>query len=414
MKFGQCSGRSQFKDKYVLLNRAPTLHRLGVQAFKPILIEGYAIQIHPMVCQAFNADFDGDQMAVHVPLSEEAQKEAREIMLSSKNLFKPATGDSIVIPTLDIVLGCYFITRITEGLEGEGKIFGTPEEAILAYQLGKVELKARVKLRQGNDLIETSVGRVLFNDVLPEGFGFVNKELSRKILGSLTDDLIERYGSVVATETLNKIKNLGYEFVTKAGISISLDDLHVPKEKPKLISKAEREEEEIKKQYQQGLLTKQERRSRIIEIWDRTKREIADIVPKSLDPDGSVYAIFSSGSRGSWAQPVQIVGMKGLVINPASEIIELPVKSSFKEGFNVLEYFISTHGARKGTSDTALRTATAGYLTRRLVDVAQDIIIREEDCGDKNGITIYREDTKILGVSFGAPYFWQNIFRRGS
>ncbi len=396
-------------DKYILLNRAPTLHRLGVQAFKPILIEGNAIQVHPMVCLAFGADFDGDQMAVHVPLSEEAQKEAREIMLSSKNLFKPATGESIVIPTQDIVLGCHFMTRIVEGKEGEGKIFANPEEAILAYQSEKIDLKAKIKLRLGNEFIETCAGRIMFNEVLPDGFEFVNKELNRKLLGSLVDDLIEKFGPTVVAETLDKIKSLGFYFVTRSGISMSLDDLHVPKDKPKLIAKADQEEEEIRRQYQQGLLTKQERRARIIEVWDKTKREISEMVPKSLDPDGPVYAIFSSGSRGSWAQPVQIVGMKGLVINPASEIIELPVKSSFKEGFNVLEYFISTHGARKGTSDTALRTATAGYLTRRLVDVAQDVIIRDDDCGDKEGLIIYREDTLSLGIPFANRIFGRVI-----
>ena len=393
------------QDRYVLLNRAPTLHRLGVQAFKPVLIEGYAIQIHPMVCLAFNADFDGDQMAVHVPLSFEAQKEAKEIMLSSKNLFKPATGESIVIPTQDIVLGCYFMTRIRDGAKGEGKIFANADEAILAYQSDMIDLKAKIKLRLNNELIDTCVGRILFNDVLPDDFKFVNEELARKNLGSLVDDLIEKWGQKTAAEVLDRIKDLGFHFVTKSGISMSLDDLSIPKEKPKLVSQAERETDEIRKQYQQGLLTKQERRFRIIEIWGKTKREIAKAVPQSLDVNGPIYTIFSSGARGSWTQTVQIIGMKGLVINPASEIIELPVKSCFKEGFNVLEYFISTHGARKGTSDTALRTATAGYLTRRLIDVAQDVIIREEDCGDKNGIVVYKEDVKDLGIPLASRIF---------
>jgi len=406
------------QDRYVLLNRAPTLHRLGVQAFKPVLIEGYAIQIHPMVCLAFNADFDGDQMAVHVPLSIEAQKEAKEIMLSSKNLFKPATGESIVIPTQDIVLGCYFMTKIRDGVKGEGKIFANTDEAILAYQSDKIDLKAKIKLRiptfknmvQG-ELIDTCVGRILFNDVLPDDFEFVNEELTRKNLGHLVDDLIEKWGQKTAAEVLDKIKDLGFHFVTKSGISMSLADLKIPKEKRKLVSQAEGEADEIRKQYQQGLLTKQERRARIIEIWDRTKREVAKAVPRSLDPDGPIYTIFSSGARGSWTQTVQIIGMKGLVINPASEIIELPVISCFKEGFNVLEYFISTHGARKGTSDTALRTATAGYLTRRLIDVAQDVIIREEDCGDKNGIVVYKEDVKDLGISLAYRIFGRILLK---
>ena len=397
------------QDRYVLLNRAPTLHRLGVQAFKPLLIEGYAIQIHPMVCLAFNADFDGDQMAVHVPLSEDACKEAREIMLSSKNLFKPATGDSVVIPTQDIVLGCYFMTKILKGVKGEGKIFADSEEAILTYQFGEIDLRAKIKLSLNNKLVDTCVGRVLFNDILPPDFEFVNEELNKRRLGALISDLIEKCGQKVAAETLDKIKDLGFYFVTKSGISISLDDLIVSKDKPKLISEAERKEDKIRKEYQEGLLTEQERRVRIIEIWDKTKREVAKLVPGALDSNGPMHIIFDSGARGSWAQAVQLVGMKGLVINPASEIIELPVKSNFKEGFNVLEYFISTHGARKGTSDTALRTAKAGYLTRRLIDVAQDVIIHEEDCGDKEGIIIYREDTKDLGISLAA-----RIFRRFS
>ncbi len=378
------------EDRYVLLNRAPTLHRLGVQAFKPVLIEGYAIQIPPMVCLPFNADFDGDQMAVHVPLSAQAQREAKQIMLSSKNLFKPASGESTVIPTQDIVLGCYFMTKIVEGLEGEGKAFANFNEVILAYQFEKIDLKAKIKLslpdknskKKKNALIETCAGRVLFNDVLPSDYKFINQELDKKKLRILVDDLIEKYDNKIARETLDKIKSLGFKFATKSGITMSLDDLHVPKQKKKLVSDAEEKANEIRRQYRQGLFSKQERRTRIIEIWDKTKREVAKAVPKALDKNGPVYAAFSSGSRGSWAQPVQITGMKGLVINPASEIIELPIKSSFKEGFNVLEYFISTHGARKGTSDTALRTATAGYLTRRLIDVAQYLLVREEDCGD--------------------------------
>jgi len=393
------------QDQYVLLNRAPTLHRLGVQAFKPILIEGYAIQIHPMVCSAFNADFDGDQMAVHVPLSKEAQKEASQIMLSSKNLFKPATGESIVIPTQDIVLGCYFMTKIVEGRKGEGKIFANFNEAILAYQFEQIDLKAKIKLWLNDKLIDTCVGRILFNDVLPSDFRFVNQELNKKKLGLLIDDLIDKYGNKTAAEILDNIKDLGFKFATKAGITMSLDDLIIPKEKSKLIAKAEKESDKVRKQYQQGFLSKQERRVRVIEIWDKTKREISKMVPQALDVYGSVYSMADSSARGSWAQIVQLAGMKGLVINPASEIIELPVKSSFKEGFNVLEYFISTHGARKGTSDTALRTAKAGYLTRRLIDVAQDVIIREDDCGDQEGIIIYREDGKEFGIDLAPRIF---------
>ena len=393
------------KDKYVLLNRAPTLHRLGVQAFKPVLIEGYAIQLHPLVCPAFNADFDGDQMAVHVPLSEKAQKEAKEIMLSSKNLFKPATGKTIVSPNQDIVLGIYFMTQIKPNEEGEGKIFANSQEAIIAYQSDKIHLKAKIKLRINSEMIETCAGRILFNSILPDGFKFVNKKLTKKNLRYLTDGLTEKYDQETVGKVLDRIKDLGFKYATKSGISISLSDLKTPKEKTKLIEAGEQQANTIRKQYQRGFLTEQERRAKIIGVWTRIKEEIAKVVPKALDPYGSVYAIFDSGARGSWAQPVQITGMKGLVINPSSEIIELPVKSSLKQGFDVLEYFISTHGARKGTSDTALRTATAGYLTRRLVDVCQDIIIKEKDCGDKKGIIIYKKDTKDLGILLSERIF---------
>ncbi len=394
------------KDRYVLLNRAPTLHRLGVQAFKPILIEGYAIQIHPLICSAFNADFDGDQMAVHVPLSQQAQKESQEIMLSSKNLFKPATGQSIVTPTQDMVLGCYFMSMIKPKELGEGKIFANSNEAILAYQSNKISLNARVKLRiKNNNIIETCVGRILFNEVLPEDFEFVNKILNKEAIRKLIDYLTESYDQDTAEKTLDKIKGLGFKYATKSGITMNLYDLHIPKEKTKLIKQGEKEANNIRKQYQEGLLTKQERRARIIEVWDKIKQKIAEKSPKALDPYGPIYSIFNSGSRGSLAQAIQIVGMKGLVTNPASQIIELPIKSNLKEGFDVLEYFISTHGARKGTSDTALRTATAGYLTRRLADVCQDIIVKEKDCGDKKGTTIYKKDTEELGIPLSERIF---------
>ncbi|MFZ5559427.1 MAG: DNA-directed RNA polymerase subunit beta' [Patescibacteria group bacterium] len=394
---------------YVLLNRAPTLHRLGVQAFKPVLIEGLAIQIHPMVCKAFNADFDGDQMAVHLPLSENAQKESKEIMLSSVNLFKPATGEAIVIPTQDIVLGCYFLTRIQNGLKGEGKIFVNFEEAILAYQARIIDLQAKIKIRipakggsasGGNDsLIETSAGRAILNSVLPEGIDFINKELNGRQLRLLTEEIIRKAGAERAQEFLDKIKNLGFQYATKSGISWGMDDLSQPLEKDKIIAEARRGIDEVRRQYQEGLLTRVERKSKSIEIWTKARNRISELVPKSLDPNGPVNMIFSSGARGSWGNATQLVGMKGLVINPASEVIELPVISSFKEGFNVLEYFISTHGGRKGLADTALKTASAGYLTRRLVDVAQDVVIREEDCKDREGIMIYKRDLEDLGIS---------------
>jgi DNA-directed RNA polymerase subunit beta' len=383
----------------VLLNRAPTLHRLGVQAFKPVLIEGLAIQIHPMVCKAFNADFDGDQMAVHLPLSENAQKESREIMASTVNLFKPATGEAIVYPTLDMVLGCYFMTKTQDGLRGEGKVFGNGEEATLAYQSGIIDLQAEIKILLNNSLIETSAGRIIFNSILPKGMEFINKELNAKQLKIVTEEAITLLSTEKAQEFLDKIKNLGFEYATKSGISWGMDDLNTPVEKYKVIEAAQKEIDEIRKQYQEGLLTRVERKAKSVEVWAKIKNKISDLVPKALDPHGPVNMIFSSGARGSWSIATQLVGMKGLVINPASEVMELPIISSLKEGFNVLEYFISTHGGRKGLADTALKTASAGYLTRRLVDVAQDVVIRKDDCKDREGIMIYKRDLEDLGIS---------------
>lgn len=391
------------KDKLVLLNRAPTLHRLGIQAFQPILIEGEAIRIHPLVCKAFNADFDGDQMAVHLPLSEEAQKEAKEVMLSSLNLLKPATGTPIVSPTQDIILGCYWLTKIKEGARGEGKIFSTPEEAILAYEFGEVDLKAKIKVRnlkQSSEFIETSIGRIIFNEALPEDFPFQNEEEDSKKLEKVIGEIIEKYDIEKFQKTLDKIKNLGFEFATQSGISWGMDDLIVPQEKEKIIKEAEGEVRQIEEHFKKGFLSKEEKTSKVIEIWARAKSEIEKLLPKTLPESGSVFQIVDSGARGSWAQPVQMAGIKGLVINPMGQIIELPVKSSYKEGLNVLEYFISTHGARKGTADTALRTSTAGYLTRRLIDVSHEVVISEEDCGDKEGITIFRSDADDIGQNF--------------
>lgn len=411
------------QDRYVLLNRAPTLHRLGIQAFKPILVEGLAIQIHPMVCKAFNADFDGDQMAVHLPLTKDAQDEAKNIMLSSKNLLAPATSRPIVIPTQDIVLGCYWLTQIYEGEKGENLIFSSIDEVRLAYEFGKISLKAKIKIPikylnkkeiesdpsdlEGN-FIKTSFGRLIFNEVFPEDFKFVNKEFNSKLLENLVTEIIEKYGED-SKDIFDKIKALGFEYSTISGISWGKDDLIVPKEKPQLIKSAEREVELVKSQYEKGLLTDRERYERIIAIWHKTKEQIAKLVPQTLNPRGPIYSILASGARGSWAQPTQMAGMKGLVSNPAGEIIELPIKSSFKEGFNILEYFISTHGARKGTADTALRTASAGYLTRRLVDVAQDLIIYEEDCGDNKGIIVYKKDCEEIGESFIMKIFGRYI-----
>lgn len=397
------------QNKAVLLNRAPTLHRLSVQAFYPILIEGKAIQLHPMVCKAFNADFDGDQMAVHLPLTAEAQKEAREIMLSSKNLLKPATGDPIVVPSQDIVLGCYYITRFVEGAKGEGKAFNSFEEAVLAYNLGVIDIQAKIKLRDNawnensdtneGKLFETSVGRVIFNKVLPKELMFVNKVMDSKELKALMAEAVIKVGREKAVELADNIKMLGYRYSTKSGLSWGMDDLKIPEIKKKLFEEADRKVNEIREQYEEGLLTNKERKLKTIEIWNGVKNEIAKAIPDTIGSSSPVSYMISSGARSNWAVITQMAGMKGMVVNPSGETIELPIKSSFKEGFNVLEYFISTHGTRKGMADTALRTSTAGYLTRRLVDVAQDVIVTEADCGDEEGTMVYADEHKDLGRS---------------
>ena len=398
------------KDKKVLLNRAPTLHRLGIQAFKPILIEDLAIRIPPMVCTAFNADFDGDQMAVHLPLSEEAQKEASELMLASGNILKPANGDPVAQPTQDIVLGCYFLTRIKDENEKETKkmkTFFSPEEAIMACEFDSVKINELIKVRlpEIEELIATSVGRLIFNKIVPEDFGFVNKTMDNKELGKFLSGLIDKYGLKDIWKILDEIKKLGFKYSAYSGVSWGMNDLIVPLGKNKIVSVAEKEVNNIKEQFEEGLLTDAERHTKIISIWDKAKDEIAKVVPKTLDPNGSVYSIINSGSRGSWSQPIQMMGMKGLVANPQGETIELPIKSSYKEGLSVLEFFINTHGARKGLTDTALKTAQAGYLTRRLVDVSQDLIIREEDCKTIKGRTIVRKDGDDYGVSFSQRIF---------
>ena len=396
------------KDKLVLLNRAPTLHRLNIQAFYPVLIEGEAIRVHPMICKAFNADFDGDQMAVFVPLSEMAQKEAKERMLSSVNLLKPATGAPIVTLYQDIILGCYWLTYLEEGGKGEGKIFDSVDEVLLAVEFGDLGLRSKIKIKnpksKEKEWIETTAGRIIFNQVLPADFPFQNYQIKIKDLEKIVAKLLEAYPKDVVIECLDKIKELGFEYSTLSGISFGIDDLIVPKEKKKILKEAEKKEEEIEKYFEQGLLSEEEKRMKIIELWSGVKSQIGDLVVKTLSQEGkgqnSIFQMVDAGARGSWAQPIQMCGMKGLVVNPAGEIIELPIKNSYKEGLRVLEYFISTHGARKGTADTALRTSSAGYLTRRLVDVAHDVIVREEDCKTKEGIEILREDADEIGQDF--------------
>ena len=390
------------ENHFVLLNRAPTLHRLSIQAFQPVLIEGKAIQIHPMVCAAFNADFDGDQMAVHVPLTDHARRESKGIMLSSKNLLKPASGDPIATPSQDIVLGIYYLTHIVPGVKGENKMFSSMEEAILAYQAEVVAINAKVKLLYKTKIIKTSVGRILLNDILPVEFRFLNEEMTKKELKALMARILEIAGQKETARFIDSIKNLGFNMASRSGVSWGMDDLKIPEKKNQIIDDSEAQVKIINQQYNEGLLTDGERKDKIIETWNEAKNKITEEVRGSLDKEGAVYTMIHSKARGTESVVVQMTGMKGLMAGPTGETLELPVKSSFKEGFNVLEYFISTHGARKGMADTALRTATAGYLTRRLVDVSQDVIIREEDCGDKEGGCLYRSDSDEIGQDFAA------------
>jgi DNA-directed RNA polymerase subunit beta' len=390
------------QGSYVMLNRAPTLHRLGIQAFKPILIEGKAIQIHPLVCSAFNADFDGDQMAVHLPLTKEAKKEAAEIMLSSKNLLKPATGDPVVAPSQDIVWGTFYITQDSNEKKEEKdmKRFYSEEDAKLAYELKRIGLHDSifVRLSATGTSIKTTVGRVIFNDILPEKLKFVNEVVGKSKLKNLVKKCYRYYGNEKTVVFLDELKEEAFSFITKSGLSWSIGDLPKFDEKDRLINEAQEIVEKIQDQYDDGLLTESERYAKVIELWSGVKEKVTDICKAGLSKEGPVYSMIESGARGSWAQLTQILGMKGLVTSPSGDIIELPVKGNFKKGFGVLEYFISTHGVRKGLSDTALRTANAGYLTRRLVDVSQDVVVTEEDCHDDEGLLITQKESDELGL----------------
>jgi DNA-directed RNA polymerase subunit beta' len=384
------------KDAFVLLNRAPTLHRLGIQAFKPTLIEGKAIQIHPLVCAAFNADFDGDQMAVHVPLTKEAKDEARDIMLSTHNLLKPATGDPIVAPGQDIVWGAFYLTQIdeTDGDDKKYKYFANELEVKLAYQTRKITLHAPIKVRtKDKGIIIATAGRVMYNEILPERLRFVNEVVGKGGLRDVIKNCLRFYGEERTVKLVDELKNMAFAIITKSGLSWGMDDLPYFEEKDHLINDAQEEVEKIQEQFDDGLLTNSERYSKVIEIWTNTKEKVTAICKRNLPTDGPVYSMIESGARGSWAQLTQILGMKGLVTSPSGDIIELPVRGNFKRGFDVLEYFISTHGVRKGLSDTALRTANAGYLTRRLVDVAQDVIISEDDCKDTEGVILTKKES---------------------
>ena len=389
------------EGKFVLLNRAPTLHRLGIQAFNPILIEGNAIQVHPLVCSAFNADFDGDQMAVYVPLSKEAQEEARTLMAANKNLLKPQNGDPIVsVKLLDIALGCYWMTKTIDGEKGEGKFFSSPNHALTAYDFGEVSFRAKIKVlgtektkyaKFENKPFETTVGRLLFNSILPEDLPYLNEEMSQKRISALVDELIMHYGIDATPPILDKIKQFGFRYVTQSGITWGIDNVVVPPGKKDVIAKGRKMEEEIVGQFNEGLLSEEERYRKTIEIWDAMKIEIEKLLPATLEKNGSVEDMIKSGARGSLSNLTQMAGMKGLIVNTAGRTIDFPIVPSYKEGLSPLEYFITTHGARKGLADTALNTARAGYLTRRLVDVAQDVTITEKDCGAKEGKMMTKE-----------------------
>ena len=397
------------KDKYVLLNRAPTLHRLGIQAFRPILIEGNAIRVHPLVCPAFNADFDGDQMAVHVPLGEEAQMEAQEIMASDKNILKPGDGDpTISSKLLDIVLGCYWMTKICDGEKGEGKYYHSTNAAIRAHDFGIVGFRTKIHVLPSNNakykqfegkLYETTVGRLLFNSSLPEDYPYVNKEIDNKELKRIIDDLIIQHGPNKIAPIMDKIKNFGFKYATISGTTWGIDDIQIPKEKAEVVKRAKHKSLEVTEQYNEGLLIEEERIRKNIEIWQEAKGEMEKLIPTSLDKNSSVSDMWKSGARGSLGSLVQMAGMKGMIQNTMGDTIEFPVINSAKEGLTPIEYFITTHGSRKGLTDTALNTAKAGYLTRRLFDVAQDIIIKEEDCGTKENIIISKNVGQDTGSS---------------
>ena len=388
----------------VLLNRAPTLHRLGIQAFEPQLIEGKAIQIHPLVCGAFNADFDGDQMAVHLPLSAEAQAEARVLMLSTNNILKPSDGRPVTMPSQDMIIGLFWLTTDRAGEPGEGRVFSSPAEAIMAFDRQEITLQSRIRVRLddivppldlelGEDweesqaiILDTTLGRVLFNDTLPADYPFENGEVGKKRLGQIVNDLAERYTKVVVAASLDALKDAGFRWATFSGVTVSIDDVTTPADKLQILESYEKQAAKVQKDFERGLMTDDERRQELVEIWTEASRRVGDAMEKAFDPTNPIYMMVHSGASGNMNQIRQVGAMRGLVANPKGEIIPRPIKANFREGLSVLEYFISTHGARKGLADTALRTADSGYLTRRLVDVSQDVIIREEDCGTERGL----------------------------
>ena len=396
------------KDHPVMLNRAPTLHRLGIQAFEPVLVEGRAIKLHPLVCEAFNADFDGDQMAVHLPLSPEAQAESRYLMLSTNNLLKPQDGKPVAVPRLDMILGSYYLTMVLDGEKGEGTYYKDPEEALMAYENHDVGIHAKIFVRVSKEIdgeiktskIETSVGRIIFNQGIPQDLGFIDREedpfqyeisfpVMKKSMGNIIERVIRTHGLIESAEVIDYIKALGFKYSTVAGITFSMSDVQVPEAKKGLLKEADSKIENIRKQYARGLITNDDRYSEVIKVWENTTNRVSDAMEDNFDELNPIYMMVKSGARGNMSQLRQIAGMRGLMASTTGKAVEIPIKSSFAEGLDALEYFISAHGARKGLSDTALRTADSGYLTRRLVDVSQDIIVREHDCGTDDGMIVY-------------------------
>ena len=390
----------------VLLNRAPTLHRLGIQAFEPVLVEGKAIRIHPLVCAAFNADFDGDQMAVHVPLSVEAQVEAKTLMLSVNNILSAAHGKPLAVPSQDIILGCYYLTKERGGVKGEGKLFANPQEVRVAYDTGEVGLQARIRVRMSGEVIATTVGRVLLSEILPTEIDFkrVNRQMDKGSLTDLVAECYQRMGKERTVQLLEDLKALGFYYATQSGLSIGIDDMHIPVMKEPLVEEARRAVIDVEHQYREGLITNGERYNKIVDIWAQVTEQVSNEMFKELEREdldvmhgksgngtrhdfNPIYVMANSGARGGLQQIRQLAGMRGLMAKPSGEIMETPITANFREGLSVLQYFISTHGARKGLADTALKTANSGYLTRRLVDVAQDIIVLKQDCETHNGIT---------------------------
>ena len=399
------------KDHPVMLNRAPTLHRLGIQAFEPVLVEGRAIKLHALVCEAFNADFDGDQMAVHLPLTPEAQAEARYLMLATNNLLKPQDGKPVAVPRLDMILGSYYLTMTLDGELGEGKYFKDPDEALMALQNKAVSIHAKIFVRITKEIngemkskkIETSVGRIIFNQGIPQDLGFINREedpfqyeidfpVMKKSMGTIIDRVIEKHGLTESAEVIDYIKELGFKYSTLAGITFSVADVEVPATKKDILADADKQVEKVRNQYRRGLITDDERYQAVVSIWEKATNDVSKAMEENFDDLNPIYMMVKSGARGNMNQLRQIAGMRGLMASTTGKAVEIPIKSCFREGLDALEYFISSHGARKGLSDTALRTADSGYLTRRLVDVSQDIIVREHDCDTHEGLML--EDIK--------------------